>query len=194
VQRRTAVVVAVATLGIVSALLAFVFPGRPFEAGVMAAFGIAGIITALNGFVSGVQVALAPPMRHARYRGGAARWGSAPIAILGAGMLAAAIIWFLHAEDAALRFIGRRPGVVLVPIGTSTLCEGIARSIGWYGHYRPDATFHRSRIGGAASAALGIILLCLGLLEAVAPDTFDQVIDVAWRRGLARLMGRKSVP
>jgi len=187
------VILGFAALGIASGVLAFVFPGRSFEAGGMAAFGLAGVVAAGYGFVTGRQVAITT-MRHSRYVGAAARWGSVWIALLGAAMIVAAAVWFTHAVEAALDLIGRRPGLVLVPLGLAVLCDGRARWLGWRGHYGPDATHHRSRLGGSASELLGCFLLAIGVVELLAPAVFDRAFDSGWRWALMTLMGRDSVP
>jgi len=192
-ERGTPVILGLAALGVLSGLLTVVFPGRLFEAAGMAAFGLAGVTAAVVGFITGRQVAITT-MRHSRYVGAAARWGSVWILLLGVAILVAAAVWFNDTVDPALDLIGRRPGLVLVPVGVAVLCDGVARWLGWLGHYKPDASYHRSRVGGAASVVFGGLLLVIGVLELLAPALFDRTFDATWRAALAKLMGRDSVP
>jgi hypothetical protein len=115
-----------------------------------------------------------------RDRGLTARLLGLAMSFIGAGMLAYTAARILGWDARIAAFLTDRPGFVMVPLGLVLTAIGAANLIGaWNRRGSIMGVFQslRNWIGGLIAVFIGLVLLCSGLVEWVAPEAFDRWLD-----------------
>jgi len=114
------------------------------------------------------------------FTGSAARLIGLALVILAAGIAAAGLSFVLGRQEELYVFALARPGIALVPLGVLMGAFGAARVIGareWRGSLWRLLASLPHRIGGALLLLAGLVAVCVGLAELVAPEAFDEAVD-----------------
>lgn len=162
-------------------------PGRVWQAVGLGGLGVAGVLLAVRGMVTGRQFVPSPASRHARYMGVAATWASIPLLMLGLAFVGAAFVWGLGAETRLLAGIGAHPGPILIGVGVAVWSGARANRYGYRLTQAADSQLVRSGAPPLALMLIGAGLIGLGVFESVAPAVFDAGLAALGQFVLARL-------
>lgn len=111
-----------------------------------------------------------------RDRGLTARLFGLGLGMIGGALLAVAAARVLGLDDRLAAFLGDRPGFTMIPAGVLLLAIGTANLVGAWnrrGSFMGVFQSLRNWAVGLICLLIGLILLCAGMIEWIAPEAFD---------------------